>query len=178
MSDVLILLLVFHEGIAVEQANNENCIKTYQELERAVIQRQLNMDSMVSAFFPLNRQASIAANVYYFFDDQNMSMNAENLDITSYDYAFRWSASPIFNLIRPELLHHLSLYVYRGDTTTIKIVVDPLCEVPSFNSRLLDEKTCSGKASASDPVLLLNQLATNVSLHLRLACLDKVIHTL
>ena len=119
---VLILLLGFHEVIAVEQANNENCIKTYQELERAVIQRQSNMDSMVSAFFPPNRQASIAANVYYFFDDQNMSMNAENLDITSYDYAFRWSASPIFNLIRPELLHHLSLYVYCGDTTTIKIV--------------------------------------------------------
>ena len=162
---VLVLMLVFCEVIAVEQVNNENCIKTYQELERSVIQRQSNMDNMVSAFFPPNRQASIAANVYYFFDDQNMSLNAENLDITSYDYAFRWSASPIFNLIRPELLHHVSLFVYHGDTATIKILIDPLCGVPPFNNRLLDEKTCSRGASASDPVLLLNQLTTNVSLH-------------
>ena len=128
------------------------------------------MDSMVSAFFPPNRQASIAAIVYYFFDDQNMSLNAENLDNTSYDYAFRWSASPVFNIMRPELLQYLSLFVYHGDTTTIQLIIDPLCEVPPLNSRLLDEQACNGGESATDAVLLLNQLTTNVSVKQPLLC--------
>jgi len=110
VSTILLLLLVFCEVSAV---NNENCIKTHLELEKSVIARQSNMESMVSAFFPPNRQASIAAEVYYFFG--NMSMSAENFDITSYDYAFRWSASPVFNLIRPELLQYLSFCVSWGD---------------------------------------------------------------
>ena len=166
VSAVLILLLVLRDGNALD---NENCIKTYQELERSVIQRQSNMDSMVSAFFPPNRQASIAANVYYFFDDRNMSLNAENLDITSYDYAFRWSASPVFNIMRPELLHYLSLFVYHGDTTTIQLIIDPPCEVPPLNSRLVDEQACNGGESVTDAVLLLNQLTTNVSVKTALA---------
>ena len=167
VSAVLILLLVLRDSNALD---NENCIKTYQELERSVIQRQSNMDNMVSAFFPPNRQASIAANIYYFFDGQNMSLNAENLDITSYDYAFRWSASPVFNIMRPELLHYLSLFVYHGDTTTIQLIIDPLCEVPPLNSRLLDEQACNGGESATDAVLLLNQLTTNVSVKQPLLC--------
>ena len=166
VSAVLILVLVLRDGNAL---NNKNCITTYQELERSVIQRQSNMDNMVSAFFPPNRQASIAANVYYFFDDRNMSLNAENLDITSYDYAFRWSASPVFNIMRPELLHYLSLFTYHGDTTTIQLIIDPLCEVPPLNSRLVDEQACSGGESATDAVLLLNQLTTNVSVKTALA---------
>ena len=160
---MLILLLVFCEVNATGQINTEKCIKTYPELERSVIEQQTNMDSMVSAFFPPNRQSAIAADVYYFFDDRNVSLNAGNLNITSYDYAFRWSVSLVFTLIRPELLQHLSLFVYHGETRTIKIVIDPLCEVPSSSSRLLDEKACKGEASASDPVLLLNQLTTHVS---------------
>lgn len=159
VSTILILLLVFYEVTAI---NNANCIKMYLELEKSVIARQSNMKNMVAAFFPQNRQASIAAEVYYFFG--NVSLSAENFDITSYDYAFRWSASPVFNLIRPELLQYLSLFVYRGETTTIKIVIDPLCGVPPCNSRLLDEATCSEGASSSDPVLLLNQLTIDVSL--------------
>lgn len=161
VSTILILLLVFCEVSAI---NNANCIKTHLELEKSVIARQSNMESMVSAFFPPNRQASIAAEVFYFFG--NVSLSAEHFDIISYDYAFRWSASPVFNLIRPELLQYLSLFVYRGETTTIKIVIDPLCGVPPRNSslRLLDETTCSGGASSSDPVLLLNQLTIHVSL--------------
>ena len=160
VSVVLIVLLVLCQGDAAEHTTNENCIKSYQDLEMSVIERPSNMDAMNLAFSPPNRQAGIAAEVYYFFNDRNTSLNT---DITSYDYAFRWSSSPIFNLMRPELLHQLSLFVYHGGMTTIKIVVDPLCVVPSFNSRLLDEEACSGGASTSDSVRLLNQLTTNVS---------------
>ena len=162
MSATLILLLVFCEVNAIEKFN---CIKTYQELERSVIERRSNMDSMMSAFFPPNRQTAIAADVYYFFDDRNVSLKAHtgNLNIASHDYAFRWSASLVFTLIRPELLQFLSLFVYHGETKTIKIVIDPLCEAPLLNSRLVDERACNGEASTSDPVLLLNQLTTHVS---------------
>jgi len=58
--------------------------------------------------------------------------------------------------------------VYHGDTITIKLITDPLCEVPPLNSRLLDEQACSGGESATDAIVLLNQLTTNVSIKIEL----------
>ena len=115
---------------------------------------------MSDAFYPPNRQVSIAANVYYFFNDGN---EHQDLDLGSYDYAFRWSTSPVFGIIRPELLQYLSLFVYQGQTTTTKIVLDPLCEAMPLQTKLIDEETCSEEANTTNPLQILDKLTTHVS---------------
>ena len=130
-----VLLLLTCDEVRGEQLP---CVQTFSELERSLIERKSNIDSMSDAFYPPNRQASDAANVYYFFNDGN---KYQNLDLGPYDYAFRWSTSPVFGTIRPELLQYLSLLVYQGQTTTTKIVLDPLCEAMPLQTKLIDEET-------------------------------------
>ena len=122
-------------------------------------ERKSNIDSVSDAFFPPNRQVSDAANVYYFFNDGN---EHQDLDLGSYDYAFQWSTSPVFGIIRPELLQYLSLFVYQGQTTTTKIVLDPLCEAMPLQTKLIDEETCIGEANTTKPAQMINKLTTHV----------------
>ena len=162
---VVILLLVFY-NVNGELSEGEECITTYQQLERSIIGQDANINSMMDAFYPPNRQPSIAANVYYFLDGLQ-EINRQNMDVPSYDYAFRWSVSWVFAVIRPDLLQLLSLFLYHEHTPTIKIVVDPICGAKPTQSslELLDEtKTCSEGANSSDLEMLLNKLTTHVSL--------------
>lgn len=73
-----------------------DCVQTFSDLERSLFETKSNIDSMSNAFYPPNRQVSIATNVYYFFNDE---VEHQDLDVESYDYAFRWSASPVFGII-------------------------------------------------------------------------------
>ena len=137
-----------------------DCVRSFSELERSLISKDSNLDSVSNAFYPPNRQVSIAANVYYFFNDGNEP--GEDMNVASYDYAFRWAASPVFELIRPELLQYLSLFVYQGQTTTIKIVLDPICEAMPLQTKVIDEETCSGEANTTKPAQMINKLTTHV----------------
>ena len=152
-----VLLLLACDGVRGEQLP---CVQTFSELERSLIARESNIESLSSAFYPPNRQATDAANVYYFFNDVKQY---QDLDMGSYDYAFRWSTSPVFGIIRPELLQYLSLFVYQGQTTTTKIVLDPLCEAMPLQTKLMDEETCSEEANTTNPLQTLNKLTTHVS---------------
>ena len=153
---VVLLLFSCDESIG-EQFD---CVRSFLGLEKSLISRDSNLDSMSDAFYPPNRQVSIAANVYYFFNDGNET--GEDLDVVSYDYAFRWAASPVFELIRPELLQYSSLFVYQGQTTTIKIVLDPICEAMPLQTKVIDEETCSGEANTTKPAQMINKLTTHV----------------
>ena len=116
MSVVLILLASY--GVRSEPSRGGKCLRTFQELERSLVARDINLDGMRDAFFPPNRQKSVAVTVYYFFDNGEL-YDEQNLNPLSYRYAFRWSASPILEFIRPELLRYMSMFIYHGHATTI-----------------------------------------------------------
>ena len=156
-SVITVVLLVICDEVRGEQFD---CVRTFTELERSLTKRDSNIESMSDAFYPPNRQVSIAANVYYYFSDGNLP--DEDLDVVSYDYAFRWAASPVFELIRPELLQYLSVFVYQGQTTTIKIVLKPICEAMPLQTKLIDEETCIGEANTTKPAQMINKLTTHV----------------
>ena len=161
----MLLVLLASYGVRGELSNGGTCIKTIQELEKSLLARSTNMDSMRDAFYPPNRQAGIVVNVYYYFDDGNMD-DEQNL---TYNYAFRWSTSAVLQFIRPELLQYLSLFTYHGHTTTLKIIIDPVCDNLPLQRRDFDEVTCNGERNSSDPALLLNTLTVHVSIHIYLA---------
>lgn len=139
---------------ATEDFDLSHCIHSYGQLEKVAI-RQVNKDSMTNGFYPPNRQAATAANVHYYIGD---SQNFE------YVYKFRWSTSPVLELIRPELLQDLSLYLYHGHTETIDVVIDPLCGVPNIHFAIQSNsfQVCSGEVNSSDPIQMLNKLTTHV----------------
>ena len=156
-SVITVVLLLLCDEVRGEQFD---CVRTFTDLEISLISRDSDIDSMSDAFYPPNRQVSIAANVYYFFSDGNEP--DKDLDVVSYDYAFRWAASPVFELIRPELLQYASLFVYQGQTTTIKIVLKPICEAMPLQTKLIDEETCIGEANTTKPAQMINKLTTHV----------------
>ena len=106
VSDLFAVLLLTCDGVRGEQLP---CVQAFSELERSLIERESNIESMSDAFYPPNRQASDAANVYYFFNDGN---EYQNLDLGSYNYAFRWSTSPVlesFDLNCCSIYHSLCI---------------------------------------------------------------------
>ena len=157
MLQVKVLLLICALILNVHTVDHFDlpyCIQSYQQLERAVI-RDVNIDRMTNGFYPPNRQAATAANIHYYIGDNH---NFE------YVYKFRWSASPVLELIRPELLQDLSLYLYHGHTETINVVIDPLCGVPNIHFAIQSNsfQLCSGETNSSDPIQMLNKLTTHV----------------
>ena len=78
---LLILMLTWH-GARCEQRESGRCINSFQQLERSVVSRDSNMDSLMDAYYPPNRQESIAVNVYYFIE------TGGNNGMTSYEHTY------------------------------------------------------------------------------------------
>ena len=79
-SVITVVLLLLCDEVRGEQFD---CVRTFTELERSLTKRDSNIESMSDAFYPPNRQVSIAANVYYFFNDGNEP--GEDMNVVSYD---------------------------------------------------------------------------------------------
>ena len=89
--------------------------------------------------------------------------SSEALD---FDYRFRWTISSVHVFIRPDLLEHLSLYIYRPYTIVARLIVDPICggeEIDTTKSDSVCNKTKYLHTEAGTPVRLLNELTTHVS---------------
>ena len=156
-----LLVLLASYGVRSEPSKSR-CLKTFQELEKSLLARSANADSLRDAFYPPNRQTGIVVNVFYYFDDGTI-YDEQNV---TYNYAFRWATSAVLQFIRPELLQHLSLYTYHGHTTTLNITIDPVCANRPLQHRDFDEVACSGERNSSDAALMLNTLTVHVSSHI------------
>ena len=114
-SVVLVLLVLLASG---GQLKGPKCVRTFRELEESLINRYTNMESIRNAFYPPSRETTNTVNVYYFFDYGKV-FHERNLDLSMHNYAFRWSLSSIFFLVRPDQLRYLSLFVYNGRTANV-----------------------------------------------------------
>ena len=86
-------------------------VRTFTELERSLTKRDSNIESMSDAFYPPNRQVSIAANVSYYISEGNLP-DEQDLDMMSCDYAFRLAVSPFlksFDLNCCNIYHSLCI---------------------------------------------------------------------
>ena len=151
------LLIVLWLPIMAQTHNQ--CIETYQELVKSVTSKVVNIDNLTDGFYPPNRQTTTVADVYYYIQMGNAS--------TEFKYKFRWSSSSILNLIRPELLRDLSLFLYHHwEIAEIHILIDPICSDVklTLGDIFADwENICNDRTCTVDSVVLLNKLTTHVS---------------
>jgi len=163
----------------------QTCIKTINGLKQSLVARSVNLDSLASAFSPVNRQSSITFEVHYFFCSNSTSSGSSTKfscdeleewinDINAgraidtnftddYDLKFQWYASPVNLFIRPELLKALSLYTFNVDSYKTYLILDELCDNPEHQ---IDNSTeCHAVCVNPSPALLVMQeLTADVSL--------------
>ena len=158
-SVVFLMSLVLLPATAVAD-DKQRCIATLSDLEESLL-RYSNMDRLAIAFFPTNRQASVAVDVCYSIitGDENATSNS------TCDYKFRWTKASIHMFIRPSLLESLSLYVHQVDTAVVKLVIDPMCGeeiITKKSDSLCYNSECKSNVAGS-PICLLNTFTIHVS---------------
>ena len=142
----LLVALLTAEVAAVRmqkrEGNCRSCIATITELEHSLFQRKSNIDRLQRAFFPSDQHFPVAVDLVVHFSTslQNTSRGLCNtstirLKNGTFDYKFRWSESTVLLFIRPEMLRPLSLFVYQGVVTTAEVVIDPICDTESQQTR-------------------------------------------
>ena len=159
----LSIFLLLATSVALSK---EQCIQHYYELEESLLSNPLNLDSLTNAFFPPNEPSVPVVEVFYSVanstnaDSEDNHLAQESEDINSTDrneiasYRYRWSDSPIFLFMDPEVLQSLSLFTIRLRDHSVKLVVQPICEGYTAEQVPL-------------PEYLLNLLTVNVSILFR-----------
>ena len=158
MQVVLILILTWLCTRVQSLDQCSPCIGSYAELVDSIRSRTVNIDTLTDGFYPPNRQTTTVADIhYYIYDNQTWGGPTK--------YKFRWSSSSILNLVRPELLRDISLFLYpHSEIVEMNIIViDPICSEPHDDILQDWESICIEKSHTVKPVILLNKLTTHVS---------------
>ena len=152
VSLVEVLLVVLVVSVSLASADNSTCIgdRDYHRLESSLLKWPQNLVNLSEAFFPTNRQQSIAVQVAYHFNGSNETVN------------YRWLDSPINLLIRSELLHYLALTMYQVELRYADVTLNPICDFSSENVSGDPGFICR-PYNLSDHHLL-NNLTVNVSI--------------
>ena len=122
-------------------SEDHSCIKTFMELEEALIKQKSNINCLYQAFS--NLPATVDLLFHFSTSLRNTSSrglcnhSTSRLDNSAFDYRLRWSASTVLYLLKPEVLKFLSLSVYHGTSTTAEVVIDPICESLDHPEELL-----------------------------------------
>lgn len=151
----VVLMLVLVSASAQETIMTDGgqlCIgnSDHHGLKQSLLKQPQNLDNLIQAFFPTNRQASISVEVTYKFVDSELSVK------------YRWVNSPINLLIRSDVLKYLSLFMYNVEVRHVIITLDRFCclEDPSIALEHYDHCFPSSSTHAH---LLLNDLTADVS---------------
>ena len=133
----LSIFLLLATSVALSK---EQCIQHYYELEESLLSNPLNLDSLTNAFFPPNEPSVPVVEVFYSVvnstsadpEDNHLAQEAEDINSTDRNeiasYRYRWSDSPIFLFMDPEVLQSLSLFTIRLRDHSVRLVVQPICE--------------------------------------------------
>ena len=154
-SSTVLLLLVCSVLLSIttvkSQLNDsaQRCILQYHDLEKSLLSSEENVDSLTKTYFPPNEQTVVIVEVFYYINNSNidvhpLTLELEGLNRTSgleekSSYRFRWSQTPIYLFMDPNILEALSLYSIRIIKHTARIVVDPICTNYSIDGIALPE---------------------------------------
>ena len=146
MAQCFFLALLFVANLAAAGDIGKKPISDYFGLEKSVLSRVSNIDRLMDAFFPVNRQNTIVVDVYYYYcvnpKDHNTKCsnlelsapnNAESWENVTEMYKFRWSISFVNTFIHPDLLNRMSLYTFYINPTKARVVIDRLSGDTSFS---------------------------------------------
>ena len=146
-------LAVADSSAAVAFSNITDCIDSsdYLRIESSLLNRPQNLVNLYQAFFPTNMQASILVQVTYHFTNSSETV------------VYQWLDSSILMLVRSDLLHYLSLFMYNVKTRHTDITLDPICGFLSDDIVKTSDPSDYCKLVNSTGHHLLNNLTANVS---------------
>ena len=140
----------------------EECIRHYHELEASLVGNPLNLDSLTRSFFPPNEPSVPVVEAFYTLSDsQDPDQHPLVLEIQGANetelsalaqYRYRWSDTPIYLFMDPEVLELLSLFTIRLRYHAVRVVVRPICDNYTRDKVPL-------------PEFLFNQMTALVSVH-------------
>ena len=116
----------------------EECIRDYHELEASLVGNPLNLDSLTQSFFPPNEPSVPVVDVFYTVSDSQdpdqhplvlaiQGLNETELIVLA-QYRYRWSETPIYLFMDPNILELLALFTIRLRYHAVRVVVRPLCD--------------------------------------------------
>ena len=159
--NLMIVSLVWQLAMFPAAVATEECIRYYHELEDSLVGNPLNLDSLTQGFFPPNEPSVPVVEVFYTISNSSepaehpLVLESQGFDETELsdlaEYRYRWSESPIFLFMDPDILEKLALFTIRMRYHAVRLVVQPICENNTVNDTPL-------------PEFLLNQLTAHVSL--------------
>ena len=129
----IVILAVLLAGVALTPANaqgndtNSTCINNLIDLEKSLLNKSSNVESLTRSFFPPNRPIPPVVQACYYVLP-NAVVEPGNLEqCENATYRFRWTVSPIYLYMDPNLLESLALYAVQIHITSAKVQLDPLC---------------------------------------------------
>ena len=136
----IVILTVLLAGIALAPANaqenitNPSCINNLIDLEKSLLNKSSNIESLTRAFFPPNRPFPPVVQACYYVLP-NTVVDPENMEqCENATYRFRWTVSPVYLYMDPNLLESLALYVVQIHILSAKVLLDPLCAGSELDS--------------------------------------------
>ena len=127
-SSLLVVLIATHFRASYGLTE---CISNYSELEKSILEDKSNIEQLIDAFFPVNRQQSTVVDVTYFLQYCNPSRSDGTVQCdndTTRNYTFRHSSTPIHGHTPPHRLRLLSLYIYATETRELSLNISAFCK--------------------------------------------------
>ena len=130
---VVVLTAFFSPTTAVEK-----CIRDYHELEAALVENSLNLDSLTRSFFPPNEPSVPVVEVFYTVSNSSdpdqhplvlemQGLNRTELTVLA-NYRYRWSQTPVYLFMDPIILERLALFTIRLRYHAVRLTVKPICD--------------------------------------------------
>ena len=147
---VLLFVLVCVQNLIAH--GSQLCIKNNDRygLEQSLLRWPQNVQDLTRAFFPTNRQASVAVQAQYCFNDSDLCLQ------------YRWVDSSINMLIRLDLLKYFSLFMYNVEILHVNITLNPFCDFKESDVKIDSHRYCYPSSSSAAHTLL-NEFTANVS---------------
>ena len=107
-------------------AENDSCIRTYEELRRALHDNETNnMPTLLNAFYPPSRQEVQVAGIMYCISDNKTFCSNEQFDEERVMFMYKWAASALLLVQEYELINTLVFDLFQFNSTRITLIISP-----------------------------------------------------
>lgn len=133
---LLFISVVVFQNLSTAQ----ECIRDYHALEVELVEKDLNLDSLTQSFFPPNTPSVPVVEVFYTITNSSSpdqhplileiqgNLNDTELAVLA-KYRYRWSETPIYLFMAPNILERLALFTIRIRSNPARLAIGrPLCD--------------------------------------------------
>lgn len=112
---------------AQQNDTNSSCINNLIDLEKSLLNKSSNVESLTRVFFPPNRPPPPVVEACYYVLPNTVVDPGNMEQCENATYQFRWTVSPIYLYTDPNLLESLSLFAIQIHIMSAKLQLEPLC---------------------------------------------------